>query len=333
MRGKYGITIQNKKIKYDFEIKRNITIIQGDSATGKTVLVDMVREYYENGTDSGIELKCDKVCAVLEGRNWKTQLTLFKNSIIFIDEGNRFVSSKEFATEIQKTDNYYVIVTREGIATLPYSVEEIYGIRDSGRYGHLKQVYNELYHIYGNFDFQCGVNPSHIITEDSNSGYHFFKTICDENGLYCTSANGKSNIFQRLLKFQQSEKVLVIADGAAFGPEIEKVMRVMKLKNNIVMYLPESFEWLILQSGVVEDGEVQTVMSVPFEFINSEKYFSWERFFTDLLIDKTKDSYLQYSKHILNPAYTQRMISDKILKVMQINFSWKQHSPKQLNSL
>ena len=54
----------------------------------------------------------------------------------------------EFASVIQDTDNYYVIVTREGIPSLPYSVDEIYGIRDSGKYGTLKQTYNEFYHIY-----------------------------------------------------------------------------------------------------------------------------------------------------------------------------------------
>lgn len=34
MKGKYRIIVENKKIKYDFEIRRNITIIKGDSATG-----------------------------------------------------------------------------------------------------------------------------------------------------------------------------------------------------------------------------------------------------------------------------------------------------------
>lgn len=49
MKGKYKIVIQNKRIHYAFEIKRNLTIIKGESATGKTALVDMVREYSENG--------------------------------------------------------------------------------------------------------------------------------------------------------------------------------------------------------------------------------------------------------------------------------------------
>lgn len=148
MKGKYKIIIQNKKIKYEFEIRRNITVIRGDSATGKTTLVDMVREYYENGINSGIQLNSAKECAVLEGRNWKTQLKEFSDSILFIDEGNEFVTSKDFAAEIQNTDNYYVIVSRERLSTLPYSVEEIYGIRTSGKYGSLKQTFNEFFRIY-----------------------------------------------------------------------------------------------------------------------------------------------------------------------------------------
>ena len=63
----------------------------------------------------------------------------------FIDEGNEFVKTKDFARVIQQTDNYYVIVTREGLPALPYSVEEVYGIRTSGKYGALKQSYHSFY--------------------------------------------------------------------------------------------------------------------------------------------------------------------------------------------
>lgn len=147
MKGTHRIVIQNKRVRYDFEIKRNITVIRGDSATGKTTLVDMVREYYENGTASGVELHCEKECTVLEGRAWKSELGMMKDSIVFIDEDNAFVTTVLFASEIQKTDNYYVIVAREGSPSLTYSVEEIYGIRNSGKYGSLKRTYNEFYRI------------------------------------------------------------------------------------------------------------------------------------------------------------------------------------------
>ena len=49
MRGIYHVIVQNRYLKYEFDIKRNITIIQGDSATGKTTLVDMIREQVLNG--------------------------------------------------------------------------------------------------------------------------------------------------------------------------------------------------------------------------------------------------------------------------------------------
>ncbi len=39
MRGAHRIIVQNKRIRYDFEIKRNITIIRGDSANKATAQV------------------------------------------------------------------------------------------------------------------------------------------------------------------------------------------------------------------------------------------------------------------------------------------------------
>lgn len=129
-------------------IQRNITIIQGNSATGKTTLVDMIREHQINGEDSGINLSCKKNCVVLEGNNWESTLSLFTDCIVFIDDGNRFIASPEFANAIKMTDNYYVLVTRESLETLPYSINEIYGIHTSGKYAGLKQVYHEFFHIY-----------------------------------------------------------------------------------------------------------------------------------------------------------------------------------------
>ncbi len=323
MKGTHRIVVQNKKIKYDFEIRRNITIIRGDSATGKTALVDMIREYYENGEDSGIEMHCEKNCTVLEGKQWKAQLDTMKDSIIFVDEGNSFVAFKEFAAAIQNTDNYYVIVTRESLATLPYSVSEIYGIRNSGKYGHLKQTYNEFYRIYNTASTMNNLNPDVVITEDSNAGYQFFSDVCEKNNLYCQSAGGKSNIFS-LLEEIKGESVLIIADGAAFGPEMEKIMKQITIKENVSLYLPESFEWLILKSDVISNHRIKEMLVNPSEYIDGKEYFSWERFFTHLLAEETKDTYLKYTKSVLNSAYLQEMVQRKVLDVMEkIDFSWK----------
>lgn len=315
MKGTHSITVKNNVLQYKFEIRRNITIIRGDSATGKTTLVDMIREYYENGEQSGVTLQCDKQCVVLEGRQWKVLLENIQDSIVFIDEGNAFVASREFAEEVKRSDNYFVIVTRESLATLPYSVEEIYGIKSSGKYGALQQTYQEFYRIYGKQQYDNLFNPEIILVEDSNSGYEFWEYAMQKKNRTVVSAGGKSNIFGKL-GFYEDKKVLVIADGAAFGPEMDKVMKKILAGNEKVLYLPESFEWLILKSGVVKDKDINKILENPGEYIESEKYMSWEQFFTGLLMEKTKDSYLQYEKKELNVSYKNDKIAGKIMEAV-----------------
>jgi len=42
MKGAHRVIVETKKIKYDFVVKRNITILTGDSGSGKTVLIDYI---------------------------------------------------------------------------------------------------------------------------------------------------------------------------------------------------------------------------------------------------------------------------------------------------
>lgn len=316
MKGKYRVTVENKKIRYDFEIRRNITIIKGDSATGKTTLVDMIAEYEADAENSGIYLQCEKNCRTLRGRNWESVLTTIHDSIIFIDEGNYFITSKDFANAIQKSDNYFVLVTRDALPMLPYSVEEIYGIRNSGKYGTLKKVYNEMYHIYSDFIPKGEIRPELVIAEDSKSGFQFFQAITKHNEIACISAEGKSNIYD-ILNTNRDKKILVIADGAAFGPEMEKVMAFLHDEKDCHIYLPESFEWLILKAGVVNDTDIRHILDYTWEYVESSKYVSWERFFTALLTERTTDTYLAYNKSKLNSVYTNGIIKDSILEQMQ----------------
>ena len=312
MKGTYRVVVSTKRLKYDFVIRRNITIIQGNSATGKTTLVDMIREAVNNPSGASVDLVCDKKCFVLDGTLWKEQLTAVSNSIVFIDEGNEFIKTIEFSKFIQNTDNYYVIVTRESLPTLPYSVEEIYGIKSSGKYGKLEQKFNEFYRIYGSDIYKESIHPDTVLTEDSNSGYQFFKSICDDTHIKCESLNGKSNIFQ-YLNSHDNENILVIVDGAAFGSEMHRVTELIRDKKGVAIYLPESFEWLVLLSGVVKNSMLNSILERPADYIESKEYFSWERFFTAILIDMTKDSYLAYTKKKLNSVYLTDNVKKSIL--------------------
>lgn len=313
MKGIHRIIIQNKRIKYEFELRRNITVLRGDSATGKTNLIEMVREYADNGSTSSIELVCDKSCYILEGSTWQGQLSVMKDSIVFIDEGNPFVLTNEFATAIQQTDNYYVIVSRESLPNLPYSVEEIYGIRLSRKYGGLKQIYNEFYHIYGKQQSHEEIQPEVLITEDSNAGYQFFSGVSSEK-VTCISANGKSGILGKMKEYDSDRIILVVADGAAFGSEMNRFDFYMREHANIRLFLPESFEWMILDSGLIKNSKLASILASPSDYIESSEFFSWERFFTHLLTDMSKGTYLQYSKNKLNPSYLSDTVKSILFK-------------------
>ena len=86
MKGKHRVIIEAERLKYEFEIKRNVTVIQGDSATGKTTLVDLIQTYGRYGQESGIMMASDVPCVAFTGDAslWKTVLDAYKDSIIFL---------------------------------------------------------------------------------------------------------------------------------------------------------------------------------------------------------------------------------------------------------
>lgn len=315
MKGKHRIVVKNNRLHYEFEIKRNITIIQGDSATGKTTLINMLRQAENLGESSGIDVISDVPCRMLEGKNWKIILENSSGNIFFIDEENSFINTEEFASMVKESDNYFVLITRENLYNLPYSVDEIYGLHESGKYHDTRKVYQQMYHIYS-IEEKFPIEPEKIIVEDSNSGYEFFKKISAEKNIACLSAGGKSNIFS-LIKRQSAGEICVVADGAAIGPEMNRLYKETLKKKNIHLYLPESFEWLILSSGLISDKDIKTMLEEPENYIDSTEYFSWERFFTKLLVTRTEETYLKYSKSKLNSNYLHEKNKERIVNMMQ----------------
>ena len=313
MKGSYLVTVKNRRLQYKFTINRNITILHGDSATGKTTLIDMIHTYQENGEASGVSVTCECNCAVLTSSNWQINLASLNNTIVFIDEGNSFILSKDFAQSVKNSTNYYVIATRNPLFTLPYSITEIYGIKNdsANKYQGTKRLYSSFYPLYSS---NVTIKPDLIIVEDSNSGFAFFENAAKHFSIPCISAKGKAKI-HAVAAVSSYDNILIIADGAAFGSEIERIMSLRHVKN-IGIYMPESFEWLILKSDVLNDSSVDSILANPSDFIESQKYLSWEQFFTSLLIEKSQGTYLEYKKSKLNPAYLQNNEMTKIISEM-----------------
>ena len=316
MKGKHKVIVEAERLKYEFEIKRNITVIQGDSATGKTTLVDLIRTYGRYGNGSGVTLNSDVPCVAYSGDDklWKAAIEAYENSILFFDEDYDFIFSREFAEAINGTSNYYVLITRRPLNNIPYSINEIYGIRTTGKYHFPEKVYHEFYPLFR--DYQMSERKDYILlVEDEKSGYQFF---CKVSGkVECISSAGNSGIASQLEELSKNKPVMVIADGAAFGAYIARVMAVSKNNSTIGMYFPESFEWIILKSGIIDIRDLKAILDHPEEFIESQLYISWERYFTDLLEKATNDDRIRrYDKRKLSEFYLEGKNRDEILNVL-----------------
>lgn len=312
MTGIHHVEVKNRDVKFKFDLYRNITIVRGNSGTGKTTLFEMISDYTRLKEASGVNISCDKECVALIDIDWKNQLNGVSDSIVFIDEGAAYLKTKEFSETIKGTDNYYVIFSRESLHELPYSVEEIYEIKTSGKFHEFKKMYqSNKKHIYYMDKAGSKLKFDVLLTEDAKSGYQFYQNFFRDTKVECLTSGSNSAIF-KWLNEHQDRKVFVIADGAAFGSEIDRILK-LRSAENIRLCLPESFEWLILKSGLIKAKDIVEVLENPSDHIESSEFFSWENFFLKYLIDNTVGTPFQYSKKEIKDTYLKKVNSEKII--------------------
>ena len=327
MTGEYDIKVVRGNLTYLLHVRRNITIIRGDSATGKQILADTINKIQtgNSATDDGLRLSldCKAECIEIGSGDWKEAIKNAENSIIFIDEYNhRWLQSEDFAKTIKNSQNYFVLITRDRLKQLQYSVTEIYELVESKHYTHIKGIVNVNQPvIYRSRILNELIRPSVVITEDSNQGYELYRELTNKD-IKVVPAGSKQKILYNLLRQMHEVPdgyILAIADGAAFGCHYEEVKYYIDKFERLALYLPEQVEWLILKSGTIPDksGKIQEALDKPQDYIDS-KYVSWETYFDKYLEEATKNiKYLKYDKSKLADFYKQPDNIEKIRKVMQ----------------
>ena len=318
MKGSYKVKVSRRRgTTFEFTVRRNITIVRGDSGTGKTILYDMVADYTRLGDRSGVTVQCERPCVALTDIDWRNQLTGIAGSIVFIDEGMEDLPTEDFARAVRDSDNYYVIFTRSELPCLPYSVNEIYRIKTSGKFHSLVPMYKELEgHRYSLSRAKANQDFDVLLTEDSKSGLQFFEARFDGEKLHCESAQSNTKILDWLCS-HDDDPVFVIADGAAFGPYADRVLKYQKEHpHEVTVCLPESFEWLLLSSGVVKADGVEENLASPENYVDSAKYMSWEQFFTSVLSDATKGTPLAYNKGRIARGFLAPANADKVMALI-----------------
>lgn len=320
MNGKINLDIRFGKLQYYFELVRNITIINDDSATGKSTLVKNLSDRDDIGYSSVKISSGGYQVLTLNKDSWKAAQfmpELYKDSIIFIDEMQYFIDTPQFSKFVKDTGSYFVLITRSDIENLSYSVKEIYSLDIKGNKHTLKRKYNIKKNFYNGNGY--GINPQYFLTEDRNSGYQFFKNVARKFNATCEYADGKSNIKKFLYKFKTENKYkgkikMVICDGAAIGSNIKDIT--LNLDSNTLLFLPESFEYMILNSGVVGKNEkILDRLKHTYNYVNYNKHYNWERYYTEYLCEITENyNEYRYSKSNLKKKYLEEGVTNQILE-------------------
>ncbi|WP_322155278.1 hypothetical protein [Paratractidigestivibacter sp.] len=318
MKGSYEVAVSRRRgTKYQFTVRRNITVIRGDSGTGKTTLFDMVADHMRYGEQSGVSLQCDRPCVALTDMDWRSQLAGFQDSIVFIDEGLKDLLSHDFAQAVRGSSNYFVIIARADLPSLPYSVDEVYKIKTSGKFHSLVPMYAER---GGHRHSLSAAKPkqdfSVLVTEDSKAGFQFYQARFTGSGVVCESAGSNAGVLSWLDE-HRDERVFVVADGAAFGPYADRVLKLQnEHRDTMAVCLPESFEWLVLASGAVRSPKIEAALAEPSDHIDGAEFMSWEQFFTKLLREEADGTAFAYSKAELAEAYALPQNADKVMALI-----------------
>lgn len=283
METKHDILVNNKRgIQFKFTIYRKFTIIRGDSATGKTTLFQMVSDAASSRV-SGVTVSCDVPVRPLNESGYILELQTESNRIYVIDEDFGPLKSYDFAKASMKSDNCFIIITRESLSAIPYSYKEIYGIKASGKFHSLERIYP---------DYETFRDADIMVTEDEDSGYEYYKTYFGDKVL---SSRGNSNLSK-----YGADNTLLIGDGCAIGAYIQDL-----LLTGTDLYLPESFEYTLLQSGMFSHvSEVKESIRYPEKMIGTG-YASPERYYADLLCRITQNTPARYSKTNLSECYVK----------------------------
>jgi len=230
---------------------------------------------------TGVNISCDVPVAALHETGYTYELSNESGKIYIIDEDFSPLKTKEFAALALQSDNCFIIITRESLPAIPYSYKEIYKIKTSGKYHTLERIYT---------DYDTFIEKDTIVTEDEDAGLEYYQVLYGDK---VTTSHGNSNLSK-----YGSQNSLLIGDGCAVGAYIQDL-----LLTDAALYLPESFEWKLLNNGMFAKNQtVKELMENTGKIVDTTQV-SMERYCTNLLVNLTANTPAQYRKSKLNECY------------------------------
>lgn len=267
MTGEHSIIVEKRVVRYELVIRHKLNIIRGESGSGKSLLESMV---YENNMGVGsTKIRSDlKPKAVRFITDIKTGIKEGFNLFIFDETVFKKLTSGdsgETVAELVKDKPVYCIfITREcGKTCLPVDVEACYEIVEEKFTSRTIRRNEQLYE----WKNDTRVLPTKMFTEDSKVGYSFFKNTLPNTEVVKLGGTGEITKFGKYVKkyVGEGDIAYLVADGCAFGflmPYFMEERRVAeKYGYKIRLFLPASFEYMLLSCGIVPNVSIDRLIN------------------------------------------------------------------------
>jgi hypothetical protein len=276
-------------VSYEFELKRKVSILRGDSGTGKTVLYEMVQE--SRDPSLGIVVHC-KYKLYEYHRIHRNNIG--DEVVVFIDEDTlkKEVRAVDLAKEIENSRYYWVLISRYDYPEISYSMDAI-----------LKVVGNKRHRLVRLYEFgnrEMVSRPDRVITEDSRSGKKLAQLVYGEMAV--KSAGGSGNINIIMEGDNRRETTLYIVDAEGYGPYIKRSAELIEKMANKYILAPYSTEYILMKSGMF-DRMMEKLMPRAGDVRYIARVCSWERLLTRLLTEWSRETPASYVKDRLKSCY------------------------------
>lgn len=332
MIGRYKVCIKAQRVIYNFYLNNKVTIIRGDSASGKTTLYDLIVDYRSDKESSGIDISITPNCNIIPFSSllWEEGARP-ENSIIIIDEHFKYLSNHDFNTFLNTSNNYFIISDRDDTGNLDFGIEDMYELHTSGKYTTFNKMYTNYLKLIKNDDInyrKVHINDiDKIITEDSALGCKFYYKLYDKETI---SSYGNSKVLNTVLDNINS-KLFIVVDGSAFGKCIQPLDALIRRRDNLHLFIPDSFECVLLKSDVIgitkeqdakyyEGIDVNDILKSPKDYIDITK-FTLEQYYEDILVKCMAHTKFPYSKSSENDFYVSAKLLSNARKIIPIDLT------------
>lgn len=161
------VRVSTNRYVYEFDLERRVTVIRGDSGTGKTLLANLLVAEPE----TGVHVECERSFVLMNNNirvNYSTWFKDYDNVVFILDEDSRWLRDRRFYDAALDSGAWLLVMDRSTLlTTYECSVESVMRLKVSGKYRTLEKLYT---HKSTTFPKDWPV-----FTEDTGSGYSFMQ--------------------------------------------------------------------------------------------------------------------------------------------------------------